>query len=273
MSEYLGRHIIVEDISDELPRQRRKSWHHRTSPVKSVTVHHVGGSTKLEGINAPIATAAFCSRRDDPNKPGLQGKNWPGIPYHLYVSFAPEVIDKRIVVYRCQPDEANTYHADIWNNESVAVAFQGTFASRHSRFGLAEPSHLQLEAWRELRGYLAERYELDAFEFWAHAWRGKPSCPGDALVQSISEWRRTHSLIETQDDLREVLAQVMDANIATAAEDPSGEVLKQWLRRFQFEQTIIDTRGEEKHALKQDGMFGPATESFIRRAMRERGML
>lgn len=267
--EFQGHRIIIVDISGELAQHPQKRYGKRTGPVRSVMAHHTGGSTRLTGIEAPKATAQFVVNEDDPEAPGLQGRGWPGICYHFFVPFSPEMRDGKIVVYRCAPDELRTYQAGRpWNDWCVSVGFQGTFASQFHVCG-GEPSEAQTIAWRELVFYLLERYDLDPFELWPHAWAGKPSCPG----KTITQWLRMHRAAGLALELNEVLPIVLGAEVPDEESDPSGLGLRRLIEKFQRGVIVTDWDGVRVRPLKIDGVYGPATESFLRRALRERGAL
>jgi hypothetical protein len=267
--ELQGKAVIVDDIADQLPRHPTKSWPKRTSAIKSLTVHHSGGSTKREGLLAAQSDAKFSTQRDDPETAGLEGHDWPGCPYTFFVPFKPEIRQGKLVVYRCNADDRRTYHADAWNNESVSVCFQGSFYSTLNHLGI-QPSGWQEAAWKELWPYLAERYSLDAFEAWPHGWRGKPSCPGDRIVYWLVSARWSDpTRISSERDVREALALALDDT--SVVSDRGSFSLRVAVERFQKKQWIADAYGKQHRALKVDGCFGPATESMLRRELKRLG--
>lgn len=269
--EYLGKTVIVEDITDDLPRHPTKTWPQRTSPIRSLTVHHTAGSVKRDGFSAAKSDAEFSIQRDAPETSGLEGHNWPGCPYSFFAPYKPEIRQGRLVAYRCNPDEVRTYHADAWNNESVSICFQGSFYSTLNHLGI-QPSGWQEAIWKELWPYLAERYHLDAFEAWPHSWRGKPSCPGDRIVYWLVSARHAWpGRISSERDLREALALVLDDR--SIVDDRGSFAIRRAVQRFQRSQRITGADGRSYPALAVDGCFGPASESMLRRELRSLGGL
>lgn len=266
--ELTGRSIIIENIEEQLEASR--PWPARVLPIRSVTVHHTGGSIEQEGIDAPRSTAEFCVRNDDPTREGMQGRGWPSLPYHFFVPYQPEVRDGRFVLYRCVADDRRTYGAGpAWNEEAVNVVFQGTMRSRYCPDGIT-PSRAQLVAARELYWYLLERYELDAYELWPHAHRGKPSCPGDDLVDGILAMRQRLE----QPDIREQLAVALElSEVVDEASDPSGFELRKLVGRFQRTAKVQGYKKKWYPALAVDGICGPATQSMLRRVRKAKGAL
>lgn len=259
--------IIIEDISEELPRHPHKRWPKRTSTSKSLTVHHTGGSTRLKGRSAPVATASFCVRANDPATSGLEGRGWPGIPYHYFIPFEPEVRNGKIVVYRCQPNGALTNHAGPWNNESIGIALQGTFDAR--LFAGRQPSDEQRTALFGLFDWLEGMLGIDCWERWPHAWRGKPSCPGATVVSWLVFARELTSGLESDEEIAQALACACDAKPSPL--DDAGFVLRRLVERFQRSQSVIDIHGMPHPALLVDGIFGAATETMLRRVFAENG--
>ena len=270
MLEFVGKKIVILDVSEELPRHATKRWPKRTSPIRSLGLHHTDGSTRLTGLEAAKATAAFSCRRDDPETKGLEGRSWPGIPYHFYVPFAPALTDKKLTVYRCLPDDASGNHIGVFNSESVGVVFQGSMRSNYNPRG-QQPSGWQETAWSELAPHLRERYSIDHWETWPHAWRGKPACPGDMIVWWLLRDRnRDPSRIVSNEALRERLALVLDrSSLLEAAEH--GYDLVEAVRDFQRSQLVVDRHGKTHQALTIDGACGPATETYLRRELRKLG--
>lgn len=162
-------------------------------------------------------------------------------------------------------------HAGPWNNESVGAAFQGTFRSHSDGETGIEPSEEQKAAWTDLLPYLLERHGIDVYELWPHAWRGKPSCPGHTIIRWLLDERLTCPSSLTP---REQLAVVMELpELVSAKEDLTGLETRRLIERFQRSQKVIDIFGRSHPALVVDGLLGPATETMLRRVLRERGML
>jgi hypothetical protein len=268
--EFAGKKIVVLDVSEELPRHPSKRWPKRTSAIHSLALHHSDGSVRLTGLEAAKATAAFSCRRDDPKTKGLEGHDWAGIPYHFYVPFAPWNDGSRIVVYRCLADDRHSNHVDAFNGESIGVCFQGSFKSNYNPLG-HQPSGLQAIVWEELAPHLRERYSIDHWETWPHAWRGKPACPGDTITWWLLRDRdRDPSRITSKAALREHLAMVLDRP-GLREERADGYDLVEAVKDFQRSQIVVDVNGKRHGALKVDGCFGPATETHLRRELRKLG--
>jgi hypothetical protein len=264
MVEHTGKDIVIEDLSDSLPR--RGKWAARSSAIRSGTGHHTGGSVRAEGRDAVIATARFSMTRDDPETPELEGRSWPAIPYTFFLAFRPAIANGRIVVYRCLKDEECGNQAGWWNAESFGFVFQGGLPGW-------KPSLEQKAAWAGLRPYLLDRYSLTDFELHGHTWRGKPACPGREIVGWLLADREEHpEHIATEAALREALAMALDrSGLTNPLADPHGWELRRAIAAFQKTRRIRDRSGAWHPALSIDGNFGPATESELRRALRELG--
>ena len=256
--EYIGKSILLEDVCDQLPHHPTKHWGHRDyrCPIEYIVVHHTDGSVRHPGLSGAAATAKFHSDPDKPETDGVDGRSWPGIAYHLYIPYFPSVVDAKLVCYRTQPDDRHLFHTGSpWNSKAIAIVFQGSFKSSHNPLGI-EPSGHQLAVWNELRPYLLGRLGLTDFDILPHAWLGKPACPGSTIVGWLmSERNKAPDRITSKEQLREQLSE-----LGFYSSD-DGYSLRIALEKFQ-----------SLAGIDADGVFGPLTETFIRRARREKGL-
>jgi hypothetical protein len=136
-----------------------------------------------------VRTGEYFVADDNPARPLQDGRGWPGFAYTFYVPFAPLVdADGRLVVYRCQPDEAVSYHTQGHDHDGVAVVFQGSFQSRTNAQGGA-PSEAQLRILPGFLSYLCGRYRVTSAALRTHSNFTKPDCPGFALEEHIAALR------------------------------------------------------------------------------------
>ena len=262
----------------------------REREIAAVVVHQTAGS-KRDGTDAALAVARFATadpryhrdatgavvtrktrRGQQPVRSG-GGRGWPGAPYTFVVPYRPAVVDNRLVVYRCWDDQWHTWHTSrYWNRRSVAVAFSGSFRSRHApRWSetAGEPEVLQLEAGKALiLDYLLPRYGLSPETgLIGHFDAGKAACPGDTL----EAWTRHTRGEESVDWVPESDAEdsrpldtwsERQAALHETGYDP-GPIDGHWgwrtrsaVEAFQFD-----------HGLVVDGLWGPRTEQAMRQAL------
>lgn len=258
--------------------------------VAAVVVHQTAGSQR-DGTDAALAVARFATSNprykvDDDGKVVMRetrrgttpvriggGRGWPGAPYTFVVPYRPSVADGRLVVYRCWGDKWHTWHTSRhWNRRSVAVAFAGSFRSRHApkwsqRAG--EPEATQFEAGKTLiMDYLLPRYGLaPATGLIGHCDAGKAACPGDRLeawVRSARgedgiEWAPASDAEDnrTLDTWRE-----RQGALVQCGYDPGPiDGIWGWRTRSAVEAFQFD------HALVTDGIWGPLTERAMRQAL------
>lgn len=231
---FSGSNFVVQDLRIKIQQQRNPNYpygwrgsgsrFYRRLPrqINCVVYHQTAGSL-VAGEQGPLNTAKFSTR--DPNfhcpqcgrhwqgskkhphdtcplckSKGLNtgyGNGFPGMPYHVFVPWAPLVEAGKYVVYQCQDFEETTWHAPRANSTGVAVAFQGFFRSRHLRHFVPWPGtdgnpspvqqQLALTLWRE---WLQPTLTLLTEEVTGHFEYGKPSCPGDWLENCIRQLRK-----------------------------------------------------------------------------------
>ena len=122
------------------------------------------------------------------------GRGWPGFAYTYWVPWWPRVDgDRRIVVYRCQPDDVVSNHTHGATVDGVAVAFQGCFPP--ARGANCEPSDAQRIAFGELAAHLLARHHLASAALAPHSALGKADCPGSTLAAWITEFQRNGRLL------------------------------------------------------------------------------
>jgi N-acetyl-anhydromuramyl-L-alanine amidase AmpD len=178
--------IVVQDISNILPRHKTKRYSKRRSSIERIYIHH-SGKLGADGIDGPInSTRYIISRKKSP---------FPGAPYHFWIPFNnvyAEDEDRSYVIYRLQPDEVRCYHTGRKaNSHGVGVALQGNTSTN----GLSD---FQIECLEALVPWLLERHNLelpDGLSYHAEAdkygGKRKPACPGVEATEWINDYRDT----------------------------------------------------------------------------------
>lgn len=176
--------IRIIYIADLLPTHHKKKHRLRSiHDINRVVWHHTAGSTRKKSISGPLATARYHIH-----------KNWPGIAYHFYIPFSPNVKSPEVapaIVYQCLPLNVWSYHTGpTWNQFGIGVACQGWFfSSENPRVSILEPSDYQLQASEQLWIFLKEQKGLTNRGLFGHYHAGKNSCPGDTLQNWIEKKR------------------------------------------------------------------------------------
>lgn len=182
-TEAVGRLVRLVDVSALLPRNPHRSYPKRTGPIRRIAVHQTQGGI-LPPPTGLIREAEYFVA--PPGDKGIdQGRGWPGFAYTFWVPFRPAVDGEgRLIVYRCQPDDVVSNHTRTVNEDGVAVAFQGNFASVKKR-DLGAPSTEQLQVFPELLTHLVKRYGVGFDAIHPHSAFTKPDCPGFELERQI----------------------------------------------------------------------------------------
>lgn len=223
---FKGSNFVLMDISSELPRHRNfpygandilQPWDNKPA-VKSqyyllrkrllnkMYCHQTAGGVKAVGRAAVEQTAQFSV-----NDPAWaknygkwswtgRGRGWPAIPYTYFLPYAPEVAEDRWVIYKCHNEDWVTWHSSD-NKNSVAIACQGYFKSRHIKNFVpasgcnGHPSDLQREVLEAfLVEYGALHLSITPTEILGHCDSPKPklTCPGDdieKMLVDLHHWR------------------------------------------------------------------------------------
>ena len=188
-----GRLRIV-DVSRALPRAEGHSYPRRNpNQITRILVHQTQGAFAVEPEIALMREGEYFIA-----PPGAQGigagRGWPGFAYTYWVPWWPRVDgDRRIVVYRCQPDDVVSNHTHCATVDGVAVAFQGCFPP--ARGANCEPSDAQRIAFGELAAHLLARHHLASAALAPHSALGKADCPGSTLAAWITEFQRNGRLL------------------------------------------------------------------------------
>jgi len=218
------RQEIQKHINANFPYGWRSSGAHyyrrELDTIKHVVYHHTAGGM-TPGLKGPINTAeysvrdprfkcpqcgrcwlgnksyphSFCPLCKTTGKNTGYGNGFPGMPYHVFVPYDPELTEQgKHVVFWCEDFEEVTWHSSKGNAQGVSVAWQGLFKSRHlNRFipwpntdGDPSPAQKQLVVplWEE---WLRPEFELANSDLTGHYAFGKPSCPGDWIENKIRQ--------------------------------------------------------------------------------------
>ena len=218
---YVDEHIIVYNIVDDLPHHKTKHFDHvEGREINRVILHHSAGGIS-PGIIGPMSmgrffiapkiwrytveggkataeeyTAAKKAGRDA-RKRNIGGRNWPGFAYHVFIPYAPELDSEgRMIIYQTQEfDVRGTHTGGGQNAKGIGVVCQGLFVSKYvkkqpKRQPTPDPSEAQKVAAESVWKWLSEAFALTAKPALSvHAWHGKPACPGQYLVNWVTEKR------------------------------------------------------------------------------------
>ncbi len=210
-SPYVDEHIIVHDITDDLPRHKTKQFGRVPSrPVSRVILHHTAGGV-APGLVGPMSTGRFFvapkryrytvggegadktayekakEEGRDARKRNVGGRGWPGFAYHVFIPYNPKVdSDGRMVVYQTQDFDVRGTHTAGQNAHGIGVVCQGLFVSRYHpgkprRQPTKHPSQSQQLAVQRVWRWLKGLYALPNSALHTHSMYAKPACPGEWL--------------------------------------------------------------------------------------------
>lgn len=264
--------VAVYDVHRLLPR--RSAYPSRDpSDIRHVVVHK-SGADGPPGFAGAVGMARFC----------VDHRGWPGAAYTYWVPREPDVdTDSRLVVYRCQPDEARSYHTGgAMNGRGVGVACQGNYDGEWDLVDgvpqvLREPTAAQLTALGAMVDWLALRHtgfhpgldrDSNLWGLTGHWEHGKPVCPGDALRAWV-ELRRGGGTPPTpapeptprRRSVREIQAALATLGFAPGPVDGVlGYRTRAALERFQASAKV-----------SVDGWYGPETAAAMSAALKRIG--
>jgi hypothetical protein len=207
-----GNNFIVYDVSDMIKRHKnfphgsndvtkpngriavRSAYHKMTDrDIRILYLHQTAGSVKISGFEGLLNTAAFTIRPPAWNDAGKwtgTGRGYPGEPYTYYLAYRPDKHEGKVMIFKVWDHDWVTWHSSD-NHNSIALACQGYFQSRHIRRFRARPgcpngrpSDDQMIA---LDGFVHEYaigklgIDPDSIRGHADSPRPKPACPGDHI--------------------------------------------------------------------------------------------
>ena len=170
--------LEVIDIRKSLAKHATKTWKTRSLPaLKHIAVHHVGSP------NASFAGIAKYHSTPGPDN-HLSAEGVPGISYAYG-------IDRDGKCYHLNNDSSLTYHVANRNGKALGVLVLCDAGSAE-HVGLEEPTKEQIKALPQPMDYLVEKYPqvkpVGHCELAIEKYK-KPSCPGDLIMEVISNYR------------------------------------------------------------------------------------
>jgi hypothetical protein len=163
---------VLHDISGQLPRHPNLRYEsRRLEAISHLAIHH----TAMPPHVGPERIAAIHVEAD----PERGKEAWPGIGYHFFVHG-----DGRID--RTQPLENLVYHVAGHNQQTVGIAFAGSFMNG------SVPTQPQVQAGARLVAWLLQELKLPMQQVWGHKeFSGnRTTCPGGEWTDG-RKWRDT----------------------------------------------------------------------------------
>lgn len=265
------------DAIDKLPRHSNYPWNWRRSSryydipgrkIKRCYFHQKGGGY-IPGFGGVLRTGRFLVLNPKYNSNGSwvgNGRGWPGYSYQVDIPHEPEREDGKFVIYQCQPWDRVSWHTKGDNKESISVALQGLFRSKHGgrfvpyRGTDGKPSSAQMDILEDLtESFIKPKFGLGNSQLVGHFESPKPklTCPGD----DIAKWlmRKRHEVFRT--------------SIMVERDPVIGYRLDTWERRQAALVAMgfdIGKYGEKKNGV--DGMPGEKTRLGLEAVERRCGL-
>lgn len=188
----LGNGVSLWDVSHVLPRHPTKKYKDRPdgAEIDTVVTHHSGafngpGVTGLIGMSRWVSNGPWSGHR---YTGPASGRDWPGCPYHYYLSHERIKDDKgRVVILRAQHDRKILNHTGGLNVRGLGVCWEGNLSHGH------EPADHQYHAAESLYAWLNRDIDKSRYTMHSEAavfgGRPKPSCPGPYVTKWLKSWR------------------------------------------------------------------------------------
>jgi hypothetical protein len=172
----LEAHFIQED--PDLQKHSTKSWDLRDpAKLKGVVLHQ-----SLEVYGTASGNAKYHVKPNHISKDGL-----PGLSYTLFIERRGRVILANPV--ECKPcSQGYGGRPGDENEEFLSICVGGNFSGPGYN-GTQEPTQSQLELLRRTWDHLKEVWGWTNSDLYGHYHFGKPSCPGNALMEFIDSLR------------------------------------------------------------------------------------
>lgn len=168
--------FIKED--SDLPMHSTRSWDHRDpDKLKGVVVHQ-----SLESYGTASGNAKYHVGPNHISEEGL-----PGLSYTIFIERAGHTV-------LANPVECKTYSQGYGgrpgdeNEEFLSICVGGNF-SGPGYVGNQEPTREQLDALTKTWEHLKEIWGWANSDLYGHYHFGKPSCPGNRLMEFIEQIR------------------------------------------------------------------------------------
>lgn len=265
------------NVIDKLPRHSNYPWNWRKSSryydipgreINACYIHQKGGGY-IKGFGGVLRTGRFLVLNPKYDNNGNwvgNGRGWPGYSYNIDIPHSPEIEDGKFIIYYCQNWSTVSWHTKGDNTNTIAVALQGYFKSKHGgRFvpykgTNGKPSSEQMEALEDLvENFIKPKFNLDDERILGHFESPKPklTCPGDFLTDWLMRRRQ----------------QVFRTSIPVGQDPFLDYKLDTWERRQAALVAIgydIGEYGEKKNGV--DGMPGERTRIALEAVERRCGL-
>lgn len=265
------------DAVEELPRHSNYPWNWRRSSryydilsrkIEKCYIHQKGGGY-IRGFGGVLRTGRFFVQNPKYDNNGNwvgNGRGWPGYSYTMDIPYEPEREDRKFIIYKCQNFDTVSWHTKGDSRNSISVALQGYFKSKHAGKFVpykgtdGKPSSVQMDILEDLvENFLMQRFHFELSDILGHFESPKPklTCPGDYLTNWLM--RKRHEVFRTE------IAVLQDSNFDYN--------LNTWERRQAALVMMgydIGDYGERKNGI--DGMPGERTRLALEAVERRCGL-
>lgn len=198
------------DVVDKLPRHSNYPWNWRRSSryyeiegrtVEKCYIHQKGGGY-MPGFGGVLRTGRFLVLNPKYDNNGNwvgNGRGWPGYSYNIDIPHVPEREGGKFLIYFCQNWDTVSWHTRGDNTNSISVALQGYFKSKHGgkfvpyKGTSGKPSAAQMDILEDLvENFIKPKFLLDDERILGHfeSPRPKLTCPGDVVTDWLMRRRQ-----------------------------------------------------------------------------------
>lgn len=189
--------LRIVDIAGHVPVHASKTYGKRHKyAIRKILVHHHAGAAKGTAtrettgayVGVPkscVQTAKFCVDPDDPNKPGVQGRDFPGYAYHHDIGYHDDTEAGRDIIFRTQASNVVSYHTGAGQNEmGISISHFGSLREQYNLKGQynapndGKPSDFQKRCFPVVVDHLQSTYKVSDLHVQGHFQHKKPACPG-----------------------------------------------------------------------------------------------
>ena len=184
--------VRIVDIAGHVPVHASKTYGKRHKyAIRKILVHHHAGAAKGTAtrettgayVGVPkscVQTAKFCVDPDDPNKPGVQGRDFPGYAYHHDIGYHDDTEAGRDIIFRTQASNVVSYTAwgrTRWASPSPTSPSASSTTSRASTTPQRRKASTSRNAASRRRRPPPVHYKVSDLHVQGHS-STKPACPG-----------------------------------------------------------------------------------------------
>ena len=173
-----GKEFDIKNMIQELPAHPDRTWSKRKlSRINKIIVHQELGDATIEQVNRYHITPSSNNH--------ISPDGAPKFAYHFGITKKGEVWQTNIL-------SDVTWHCRGQNSVSIGIMVVGDFHAPNHTGTKQGPLKKQLDALEYLLNYLVERSKLnlDSGCVYGHSNFGKLTCPGSALENFITNYRR-----------------------------------------------------------------------------------